>query len=350
MFTLWHKQRQAIITPSFRPWRNATAIGCLLFSQIGDLACQKKTKPGVHGASETASKAHESGIPPRLQWQNDHGYCGEASIQSIALSYGAWISQGLIRKAAGGELLLGVNEQKALNALHFTWEAWDSKGQNQPQFQKFMVWLKTHLSKGVPCLMAIYLSGFPHAEYDHIVPAVGVIPARPDTPGYNPQDVLIYHTLFSTQPIHRPFHTLPATRQTCRSGMNTGGNIPEQIDYGIAISGLKDLDGITLPLRLSVEGCAEPNPRLVEKPIGMKGRVTVSKLNLGHRYVLLRFDALANVPTHGNSETFLRSIFSSRIDFQATNTTWGYADPRPILSSGATYYRCIPVPHERKLP
>jgi hypothetical protein len=32
-------------------------------------------------------------IPVRLQWENDHGYCGETSIQSCALYYGNYISQ-----------------------------------------------------------------------------------------------------------------------------------------------------------------------------------------------------------------------------------------------------------------
>ena len=263
---------------------------------------------------------------------------------SIGLFYGAWLSQGVIRKVTGGELLLGENEQKALDALHFQWEAWDSKSHIQPQCHEFMTWLKTHLSNGTPCVMAIYLSGSPHADYDHIVPVARVIPARSEATRYNPKDELIFHTLFSTQPIHRPFQTLPATRKTCRSGMSQGGNIPEQIDYGVAISGLKDRDGITLPLRLAVDGCSEPNTSLGEQPIHLHGRVTVSKLKIGHRYILLRFDAIASVPTLGKSEAFLHSKHSSRIDFQTAGTTWSYTDPKPILSSGATYYRCIPAP------
>jgi hypothetical protein len=26
-------------------------------------------------------------IPPRLQWKNDSGYCGETAVQSIGMSY-----------------------------------------------------------------------------------------------------------------------------------------------------------------------------------------------------------------------------------------------------------------------
>ncbi|MDP2877496.1 MAG: hypothetical protein Q8O00_15015 [Holophaga sp.] len=283
-------------------------------------------------------------IPPRLQWQSNHGYCGEASIQSIGLFYGAWISQGLIRKAAGGELLLGVNDQTALEKLHFTAEAWDTANQGKPQFIGFMSWLKSKLSNDVPCLLAIYLQGFPHADYDHIVPVVGVISAHPGQAGYDPQDILIYHNLFSSQPINRSFQSLPATREQCRYGMTLGGNIPENLCFGLAVTGLRDSNGITLPLSLAVDHPNEPNPILGEKASLLRGKITVSKLQPGQRYILLRFDKTAEVPTQGNATAFLRSPHSNRIDFLATDTLWSYADPKPIASEGATYYRCIPFP------
>ena len=42
---------------------------------------------------------------PREMWVDDGGYCGSLSIQEVALSYGAWISQDLVRKSAadGGD-------------------------------------------------------------------------------------------------------------------------------------------------------------------------------------------------------------------------------------------------------
>ena len=39
-------------------------------------------------------------ITPRRQWDWDGGFSGEVSIQTIALTYGFWVSQDLIRKAA----------------------------------------------------------------------------------------------------------------------------------------------------------------------------------------------------------------------------------------------------------
>lgn len=46
-------------------------------------------------------------IPPRFQWENGHGFCGETSIQSISLYYGNYISQNQVRKIAGSEVLVG---------------------------------------------------------------------------------------------------------------------------------------------------------------------------------------------------------------------------------------------------
>jgi hypothetical protein len=37
-------------------------------------------------------------VIPRVQWIIDGGFCGSLSIQSIALTFGAWISQDRVRK------------------------------------------------------------------------------------------------------------------------------------------------------------------------------------------------------------------------------------------------------------
>ena len=39
-------------------------------------------------------------LNPRAQWTTDGGFCGALSIQSIALTFGTYISQDIIRKAA----------------------------------------------------------------------------------------------------------------------------------------------------------------------------------------------------------------------------------------------------------
>lgn len=303
---------------------------------------EKKIPKQTTGVSDSLREYGQTGIPPRLQWQNDHGYCGEVSIQSIGLYYGAWISQGLIRQIARGEVLLGLNAEQVLRRLHFTFRTWDTVGQPRPQFCAFMSWLKFNLTQGVPCIAGIYLSGFPHADYDHIVPVVGVISAQPKSMAYDPKDVLIYHNLFSLRPMYRAFGRLGATREHAKAGMAEGGNIPWRYVYGVAVTGLQDEGAITLPVRLSVDAPSEPN-LANEKRIAMRGVVTVSRLIPGHRYILLRFDEVSKVPIRGGAEAFLESRYSARVEFQACDAMWTYADPKPIFSNGATYYRCFSI-------
>src|SRR5260370_2770219 len=73
-------------------------------------------------------------IPPRIEWNSGVGFCGEASIQTIALYYGAWISQYKVRAVAGGPVVFGTGSETVLTALHFNFDAWDFAGPTNPQF------------------------------------------------------------------------------------------------------------------------------------------------------------------------------------------------------------------------
>ena len=271
-------------------------------------------------------------IPPRFQWDNANGYCGETSIQSIALYYGVWVSQQVVRDAAGGELLLDENAARALNKLKFNFVAWDDSAKT-PQFEKYMIWMKTHLLQGFPCITVVFLadSDLYSEDYDHIVPVVGV----------TSRNSLLFYTLYSNRLIARPFSTLAATRDACDSDLDDGGNIPQNVDYGIAMKGLKDANGVTFPTRLSVNRSDEPNVSLGETAVNLKGTVTVSNLTPGKKYVLLRFDDLSNVPTSGDAAAFLASRYDYMTAFTAESATWTHVDPVGIRSSGATYYRCV---------
>jgi hypothetical protein len=60
-------------------------------------------------------------IAPRLQWNNGHGYCGETAVQACGLFYGSYFSCDQVRKAAGSELLVGENANKALDFFGFSY-------------------------------------------------------------------------------------------------------------------------------------------------------------------------------------------------------------------------------------
>jgi hypothetical protein len=278
-------------------------------------------------------------IPPRDQWTNANGYCGETSIQSIGLFYGAWISEQLVRTVAGGELLLGSNETKALDALHFRYALFGNQSA-QPQFQSFMGWLKSNLAQGVPCIFAAYVTdGNGDPDYDHIMPAVGMQYAS--ATGWDPNDVLLFNNNYGTR-IMRPASDLSGTRQSCGYDTAHGGCIPDGTDYGVAITGVADDAHATVPISISVGQSSEPNVSTGASPSAMNAMVTVRGLQPGQGYALLRYDDYTKVPTAATAAQMLTAPYSFRQDFTATASTWSFTDPTSFASNGATYYRCVP--------
>jgi hypothetical protein len=277
-------------------------------------------------------------IPPRTQWNNADGYCGETSIQSIALYYGTWVSEDVVRTLAGGELLIGVNGPQALTALHLDFTEWNN-AQAQPQFQSFMLWMKTYLLQGSPSFFGAYLTdGNDDPDYDHIMPATGVVTANPAA--YDPNDVLTWNDNFGDQ-ITRGASAIVATRASCAFSSVQGGCIPQNVDYGIAVTGVVDPQHVTLPVRLAVAQSSEPNVSLGDPPIQMTGNVTVSGLAAGSNYSLLRYDDTTQVPTNATAAQYLSSSSTYRMDFTASGSQWAHTDPNTFTSGGSTTYRCV---------
>jgi hypothetical protein len=291
------------------------------------------------GSGTGSTTSPQLDIPPRQQWENDGGYCGETSIQAIGLYYGAWISQQVARTVAGGEFLIGVNDETALVALHLAHTTWDT-GAPRLQFESFLAWIKGHLQQGVPVVYGIYLTdGIDDPDYDHIVPATGITAASAS--GYNAADVLTSSDNFGDR-ITRSVAGMSGTRRSCASSSTQGGCVPRDVDYGVAITGIVDTDHATLPVRIKVPTNREPNVSQGQAAVAMTASVTVGGLTAGHDYALLRYDDYTAVPTAGTAAAFLASRFSHRVDFTATDAPWTYADPTSFLSSGAVYYRCVP--------
>jgi hypothetical protein len=278
-------------------------------------------------------------IPPRIQWPNANGYCGETSIQSIALYYGTWVSQQLARTLAGGtQVLIGTNSPQVLQAMNLTFTQWDNSG-SQPQFQGFMVWLKGNLAMGYPGYFGAYLTdGNDDPDYDHIMPATGI--AYTNLSAYDPSDVLTYNDNFGDQ-IVRPASQLSATRANCAYSSTQGGCIPQNVDYGIAVTGVVDPQHVTLPVSLSVPSSSEPNVSQGASPVQMTGTVTVTGLSSGVTYSLFRYDDYTAVPSAASAAGYASSSYTHRTDFTATASTWTLVDPNTFASDGSSTYRCV---------
>ena len=101
-------------------------------------------------------------IPPRLQWDDNNGYCGEVSIQQIGLYFGMYASQYRIREIfdpTQQQDLWIENNGPVLDALHLTYEQWDYDTEDTPQFKNYLVWVKQHIHGGHPVIIALYYRG-----------------------------------------------------------------------------------------------------------------------------------------------------------------------------------------------
>jgi len=233
-------------------------------------------------SSAAATTLHNAtlDIPGRHQWPDRDGYCGANTIQMNALNFGSWISQDIVRRAvtAGscggggdGNEILHTNVPCVLNELRFNHTAWDYHNEPQPQAKNYLVWVKQQLSRGWPVVMFIFCKGDshrahgseaePYGHYDHIEPIVGVLsnhsldPTSDDVSTYFGDDVLVHHSDWDQTFYYRSFDSMPDTKEmdgNCANVTPRGGGpneahpcIPQEIDYGYALVGRFDPQGVT---------------------------------------------------------------------------------------------------------
>jgi hypothetical protein len=272
-------------------------------------------------------------IKPRIQWPNNDGYCGENSIQACGLYYGNYISEGLCRTVAGGELLLYVNDTTALEAFSFTYKEWNPNA-NTPQYTTYLNWVKQYLYNKQPVIIAVYVSGMTDPDYDHIIPAIGFKATNVNT--YTATDSLTYNSNFDTVPFTRVFSTLYATRAQAGNSAFFPYYIPKNVDYAVAVTGNKDPNHFTKPVHIDLDSNDEPNVSLGANPCVLKATITADSLTSGQSYALLRYNNYQTVP----SLTFTPAGASSVVYFTATATTKTLADT--FMSNTAVFYRCVP--------
>jgi hypothetical protein len=49
-----------------------------------------------------------------------------------------------------------------------------------------------------------------------------------------------------------------------RNGLKLAFAIPEKVNYGVAVKGIKDIEGIFMPIRITLEENSEPNVSIGE--------------------------------------------------------------------------------------
>ena len=276
-------------------------------------------------------------ISARQQWDENNGYCGETSVQSFALYFGTYASQYRVRAFINpdqqSQLLIGVNEQTPLRALHLTFEQWNSEGPS-PQWRSYLAWVKRELQQGAPVIGTLYVKGMHDPDYDHIVPFIGFRSSL-DTSRYHASDTLLFNDNYAAATLARTFTTLAATRRIANSGRFTY-SIPSRVDYGCAVTGIVDTLRETVPVRLQVDRSSEPDLIAGAQPVTLNATVNIRSLVPGKTYSLLRYDDPARVPDSG----FLaQGGYTSARPFTATAATQTFTDR--FLSNGVVTYRCV---------
>jgi hypothetical protein len=278
-------------------------------------------------------------IPPRKQWTNKSGYCGEVCIQQIALYYGAYISQYRIREiidpTQAQDVWVPENSGPIFKALKFATRTWDSTLAT-PQYKAYLVWIKGHLQQGHPVIFDVFVQGESDPAYDHIMLATGFTAAN--AAAYDPADSLIFTDGYWSRPYSRLFGSLHDTRAMSGNGAVYEYCIPKRVDRGCAVLGFKDLSGTALPVSMKIDRWDEPNVTQGAWPAELNATIRVGGLKAGNSYALLRYDDYRRVPKNN----YLASAFDRKTVFTASSGSASFSDT--VRSDGMAIYRCVPVP------
>ena len=278
-------------------------------------------------------------IPPRLQWDELDGYCGECSIQQAALYFGTYVSQyvcrAIINPNQKSQLLVAVNDQTVLTSLRLTSAKFNYNQAANPQFAGYFGWVKQHIALKRPVLIVSYVKGLSDPDYDHIMLATGFTSSNSTT--YVGTDRLYFNDCYSPSANMRVASTLSDVRRMRVNGAKYEFCIPTNICYGTAITGIADTSGAALPVQLKLASWSEPDIMAGAAPATLNATVSVTGLIAGRSYSLYRYNNHLNVPT----TNYVRSNYTSVVNFVATNPTATF--PASMISNGVAVFRCLPA-------
>ncbi|MBB6486915.1 C39 family peptidase [Rhizobium lusitanum] len=345
---------------------SSTLVVCAPLSSVWSASGDDKAPKSTGG---TFDKAND--IPPRLQWTANFGYCGEVSFISAGLYYGQYVSQYDARSIAsknadqskeGSQLLLGVNDAYAASQMHLNAVQWKSTSTADPK--NFLAWVKENVASGYPVIISVFENRHSFdgsndenagdAEYDHIVQVTGISSKHPlSKPSvYDADDVMTLSDNGLWSPTGQPAYVyryasgaFQANRKEANSETHPIYSLPrEGSNYGVAITGIIDHDGKTLPVRLSTD-------RKFEKPAMREGSntrpqaedltltVMVSGLTPGLSYKLYRYSSFQSVPSSGFNASAAKADRTWTINIQAGST---YIVKEKIRSDQIAVYRAVP--------
>ncbi len=287
-------------------------------------------------------------LPPRHQWNHNHGYCGECSLIVAGLAYGQYMSQYDARELASGsqckELLLGINGHIALEKMHLQFEKWQEEGANA-----FLSWIKAHVQQGHPVAIGVYMNQNqffgttdPDAgddEYDHIVPITQI---SDNTIDYN--DNGLWGDDSNPQYyFNSPLTAFPANREEANAPSGPIYSLSDEtLDYGVAILGVNDLKNETFPVRILTNINDEPNEiqdhseaRPLPSPVSLL--VCISRLTPGVTYNVYEYDDICSIP----DSDFNNNSKGAKCTSISINSGSNYVFTRQITSDETIAFRVV---------
>lgn len=329
--------------------------------------------PAMQNRAGSASAGQFTGndIPPRYQWNNNFGYCGETSFISAGLYFGQYASQydvrnvaseGIAQYKSSSQLLIGVNDLRAAQTMHLNAVEW--KTATETSTDAFLLWVKHNVVKGHSVIIGVYTNEYrfyhntkPTAgdpQYDHIVPVIGVGSTNSiDDPSYDPDDSLTFsdNGLWGTvsNPPYMFTYGFGAFQKTRRQANATNGSVYALAsggkNFGVAITGITDPAHETLPVRLSTNVNYErpeigKHSTVRPAPMPLVLTITVRHLQPGVTYRLYRYYSFASVPNgHFNAKA---SQARQSWTFQILHGTT-YTLTQQIMSDQIAVYRAVPL-------
>lgn len=310
-------------------------------------------------------------IAPRRQWNANSGYCGETSFISAGMYFGQYCSQFTARSLASpgvpqsnedSQLLLGVNDIEAARKMRL--EAQPFYRRTQRTVAEYLAWVKSNFARGNVVVLGVYnnvraldedLPGF--STYDHIVPVLQFGSQRrldPDVARAHPSDVVTISDNGLYGPVGDPpaypmlysyrLRTFPRTRRAAnarRGPIYAVRSTPE--NFGVAISGIVDLDGVTIPVRLTSDLDGEPEmidgSDVPPAAVPMTLTATVSIPDESVAYNVYRYDDFAQVPASSFNALADRAVESWVIP-AGSGAQWVVTIP--TMSDATVVLRAVP--------
>ena len=254
----------------------------------------------------------ESGQPIREQWDANWGYCGETSFIAAGMMFGQYASQFTVRELASpgipqakaaSQLLLGVNDEAAARAMHLTVGQYSGAGgaRGRSRAARLISWMSDQIAEGARVILGAYIKGLRDPEYDHIVPVIDIVSGGVGNGGRSRLGGRLSFSDNYGHVLTGTFRSLLRDRRGANASSARPYSVPSGVrNYAVAVEGVADRDGATIPVMLQASRHGEPamvdGALLPPAPEPLAIRATVFIPNQDQSYNLYRYDDFSKVP------------------------------------------------------